>query len=268
MLSQLLVRALCLCFGCAVVMLAIAFVSGCSTDAFLTPYDGGDLGDAHSDGPTVGSDTGDGDGAVDASVFDGSDASDAGDGFDGYVGPAFRRAFISSGKWTANLGGVSGADALCQSAADTASLGGKWMAWVSTSSSTPKSRFVHSIVPWQLLDGTVIANDWSDLTSGSLEHNIDRDENDSLVVWSGSYPSFTGIAWTSTYDDGTSMLSHGSTSDCSGFTDGTSMTTSIYAGVGYIGYTSGYQSDWWSDAQGGGGGYQCFYSLSLYCFEQ
>lgn len=266
MFSQLLARALCLCFGCAVVALAVAFASGCSTDTFIAPNgDGGLMGDVlQPDAFGLKPDAEDGSSASDVQSVDVSDAWT--DAFDGNVGPAFRRVFISSGKWTANLGGVSGADSLCQSAAAAAGLGGKWMAWVSTSTSSPKTRFVHSAVPWQLLDGTVIANDWADLTSGSLEHNIDRDENNVPVVWSGSL--MTGITWTSTYGDGSSMLSHGSSSDCSGFTDGTSMSTSAYAGVGYIGYTTGYQSDWWSDAQGGGTGYDCVSSLSLYCFEQ
>src|SRR5208337_2765818 len=182
--SQLLGRAVCLCFGCAAVALVVAFASGCSTDTFLLPYDdGGFLGDTGADVQISDADAAP---STDAGGGDSLDPADAGDGYDGYVGPMSRRVFISSGKWTANLGGASGADGLCQSAATAAGLGGKWMAWVSTSTSSPKTRFVHSSVPWQLLDGTVIANDWSDLTSGSLEHNIDRDENDVPVVWNGS----------------------------------------------------------------------------------
>jgi hypothetical protein len=187
------------------------------------------------------------------------------DAFD--AGPAFRRVFISSGQWTANLGGALGADALCQSAATAASLGGTWMAWLSTLKDTPVTRFVHSTVPWKLLDGTVIANDWSDLTSGTLEHNIDRDEHNSLVMWSeGNGITMTsGIAWTSTYIDGTSMLAHGSPYDCSGFTDGAdNMMATPSATVGYIGYSGTYQQIWWTEA----GNYQCFDVLSLLCFEQ
>jgi len=243
---------------------------GCGTDSFSEPPDadppdaiqpdGSDDGGGGKDAHVIVLDSGGGD-ASDGGVTDG-----AADG-DGHVAPTFRRAFISSGQWTANLGGYSGADSLCQSAATAAGLGGTWMAWLSTSTSTPKMRFTHSTVPWQLLDGTVIANDWSDLTSGALEHNIDRDEHDKLVAWSeGNGVTMTfGIAWTSTDTDGTSMLTHGSISDCSGFSDGSSTTAS--AAVGYISYSGTYQGFMWTDAQLTSG-WSCNSVLSLLCFEQ
>jgi hypothetical protein len=247
--------------------LIVFFCVGCSGDVFVgLDFDGGndsDIGhDAVApDGDPLNPDAGGGDG----SVLTGDADVDGADGFDGYTAPTFRRVFISSETYTANLGGASGADAKCNAIAGAAGLGGTWAAWVSTSSSTAKSRFVHSTVPWKLLDGTVIANDWSDLVSGSLEHNIDRDEKNNLVTWNGS--TFAGISWTSTYTDGTSMLTNGSISDCSGFTDGTSSGNTPYAGTGYIGYSGAYQGFFWTCAQGAAG-YSCDSNLSLLCFEQ
>src|ERR1700679_939042 len=194
---------------------ASVFCAGCSGDQFVGGVDDDRGGDS---GITIGNDGGQTqDSAQNEDVVvpdpDGSslDAS-TGDGFDGYTSPTFRRVFISSETFTANLGGASGADVKCNAAALVAGLGGTWAAWLSTSSSTAKQRFVHSAVSWKLLDGTVIANDWNDLVSGSLEHNIDRDENNALVVWNAS--TFEGIAWTSSFTDGSSMLSHGNGSDC------------------------------------------------------
>jgi hypothetical protein len=260
-LALLRVRVLGLVMG---VVMAVGLL-GCSSDTFVGD-DGGPLKDAHA----VGFDAGDADaGASESDASDAGAVLDAADG-DGFVGPASRRAFISSGKWTANLGGALGADALCQSAATAASLNGKWMAWVSTTTSSPKSRFVHSAVPWKLLDGTVIANDWSDLTSGALEHNMNRDENGALVTWSqgNGVTGMSGIAWTSTYTDGTSMMLHGALYNCSDFTDGSNSGQAYpYAVVGYISYSGTYQGSMWTDAQGGGG-WECFSMLSLLCFEQ
>lgn len=247
-------------------VLASVFCAGCSGDQFVGGVDDDSGGDS---GIIVGNDGGptqDGADNQDVAIPDGSslDAS-TGDGFDGYTSPTFRRVFISSETFTANLGGASGADAKCNAAASAAGLGGTWAAWLSTSSSTAKQRFVHSTVPWKLLDGTVIANDWSDLVSGSLEHNIDRDENNHLVIWNGS--TYVGISWTSTYTDGTSMLTNGSISDCSGFTDGISSGNTPYAGAGYIGSSGSYQGYFWTCAQLTAG-YSCDSILSLLCFEQ
>jgi hypothetical protein len=200
-----------------------------------------------------------------------SDSGDAGDpadansdvsfdGSDGYVEPLFRRVFITSQQWTANLGGTSGADTKCQAAANSVSLGGTWMSWTSTSISNPSMRFVHSTVPWKLLDGTLVANDWSDLTSGALENPINRDENDNLVSWSDN--PYSGIAWT---DTSTTGHWSGYPSDCSEFMNGVS--SSVYASVGYNGYSGTYQGFMWTDAQLSAG-YACDSVLSLLCFEQ
>jgi hypothetical protein len=197
------------------------------------------------------------------------DIGDAGDAGDGYMLPTSLRVFITSLQWTANLGGAAGADAKCQAAANGASLGGTWMAWLSTSTSTPDARFTHSTVPYKLLDGTLIANDWADLTSGALENPINRDEHDAVVNWFDMSPytyGYTGIAWTSTYTNGKSMLTNGATSNCSDFSDGTS-DNGPYAVVGYNGNSGGYQGFMWTDAQVTSG-YACDYILSLLCFEQ
>jgi len=56
-----------------------------------------------------------------------------------------KRAFVSSGAtYTGNLGGISGADAICQGLANGASLGGNWKAFLSTSTTNAIDRSSYS----------------------------------------------------------------------------------------------------------------------------
>jgi hypothetical protein len=246
---------------------AFAFVfgvllMGCAPDTFDTSFSDDAANDSAFDSGF--SDSQMNDSASNSDSISASDGGTDGDGFDGFTGPLFRRVFISSQQWTANLGGTSGADAKCQAAANAVSLGGTWMSWTSTATSDPSTRFVHSLVPWKLLDGTLIANDWSDLTSGALENPITRDENNNLVTWNDTnYPTdpYSGIAWTDTSTTGT----WSGYTDCSDFTDGTS--TNAFSSVGYNGYIHPIPSYCWTDAQSTAG-YACNSVVSLYCFEQ
>src|SRR5262249_42541369 len=67
----------------------------------------------------------------------------------------------------------------------------------SDANESPATRFTHATVSYRLVDGTLIANDWTELTSGTLRHPIDHDESGSLA---------TGVTevWTGTNVDGTS----------------------------------------------------------------
>lgn len=122
-----------------------------------------------------------------------------------------RRVFVSSAAFTADLGGPLGADAQCQNLAKGAQLGGKWKAWISSSTSSPSTRFTKSTVAYRLLNGTLVARDWSELTSGALSHGIDRDENGTLTpnaeVWTGTTTAGTSagdgcFGFTSASDEG------------------------------------------------------------------
>lgn len=79
-----------------------------------------------------------------------------------------KRAFVTSTTYTGNLGGISGADALCQARADAASLGGSWIAWLSTSAINAISRSVYAgqIVS---INGDLISNNgWNGLTGNII----------------------------------------------------------------------------------------------------
>ena len=89
-----------------------------------------------------------------------------------------RYVFIASGTYSGNLGGLSGADATCNSLASAAGLGTNYMAWLATSNADdPESRFTRSGNPYRAVDGTKIADNWSDLVDGTLDNAINLDQN-------------------------------------------------------------------------------------------
>jgi hypothetical protein len=87
-------------------------------------------------------------------------------------GETSRCAFVTSTTHDGNLGGLEGGDAICQArAGEGGSLAapGTYKAWLSTSSTSAENRLTHATVPYKLVDGTTIADDWDDLTDGSLD---------------------------------------------------------------------------------------------------
>lgn len=89
------------------------------------------------------------------------------------------------------LNGISGADYECRHRATKAYLinAERYMAWISTADVQPAERMYHARGPYVLLNGKQIAADWDALTSGSLEHPINRTENGDTVdvaVWTGT----------------------------------------------------------------------------------
>jgi len=124
-------------------------------------------------------------------------------------GGACKRVFVSSqpSRSGANLGGLTGADAFCQSMANTNQLGGTWKAWLSDPTTSASARLTHAAVPYVLLDGSTVAANWSALTSGTLAHTIDLSEDGTvhtaiLEVWTattsaGAYSGRSCSAWTS-----------------------------------------------------------------------
>jgi hypothetical protein len=135
---------------------------------------------------------------------------------------AARRVFLASTASNANLGGHSGADGECGSIASAQSLGGTWKAWVSDSNSSPSTRFSRSTDPYRLLDGTLVANDWNDLTSGSIANAINVTEIGSILNGSP--------VWTSTASDG-SYIAAGCSDLSSGSSSGGSVTVGISTGT-------------------------------------
>src|SRR5829696_1025127 len=105
------------------------------------------------------------------------------------------RVFLSSIRYAGNLGGLSGADAKCQGLADAAGLPGSYQAWLSDSTSSPSSRFVPSTGPYQLINGTTIAANFTDLVDGTLLAPID-------VTETGGGVGSSEVTWTHTLSTG------------------------------------------------------------------
>lgn len=106
---------------------------------------------------------------------------------------SLKYVFVTSQIVKPNFGGTAKADELCNKAAAVAGLGGTWDSWTSDSmGSTPWVNLTQSSAPYMLLnDQTVVANGWAGLTSGSLVHGINLDENQQpvvqpLEVWTGT----------------------------------------------------------------------------------
>jgi hypothetical protein len=160
--------------------------------------------------------------------------------------PISKRVFVSSVGLSANFGGYAAADATCQLLANSASLGGTWMAWVSDANSSPSFRFTQSPGPYTRVDGTPIAANWADLTDGALLNGITTDEYGSPVT--------NNEVWTSTSTSGT--YTGGS---CNNFTDNSNAAPFAYVGISDrsdYGWTQVYLQ--FCDRHG----------LRIYCFEQ
>ena len=173
----------------------------------------------------------------------GGAAGGAGPGGGGGSGPVNRLVFVTSTTQNANFGGIEGADALCASQAAGAQLQGEFKAWLSTIDSPVSDRFVQSTVPYVLVDGTRVADDWNDLTDDSIQAPINLDANGGMHtedVWTGTLPS--GLSYTET--------------DCDGFTNGS-------VGSAVCGSSRSMSEDWTTALVP-----DCNTPLRLYCIEQ
>lgn len=162
---------------------------------------------------------------------------------------ATKRVFKTSTTYTGNLGGLSGADNKCQSRASAAGLSGTWKAWLSDGTASADSRLNHFNGPYTLLDGTVVADNWTDLTDNTLDRNINMTEFKVI-------DSNLSNVWTGTNPQG------GSTGkNCVNWT--VSFGWPYFGGVGSGNSTLSYWTQGASDQAYCSSNY-----LSLYCFEQ
>ena len=113
----------------------------------------------------------------------------------GFIAPKACRerphiVFVSSETFTGNVQVAGDADGKCNRLAENAGLPGIYKAWItgerSPDSNPPAFRFARAFGPYLLVDGTLIANDWDDLTDGTLAAPIDlneKGESTSVEVW-------------------------------------------------------------------------------------
>jgi hypothetical protein len=81
-----------------------------------------------------------------------------------FAGSKKKIVFVSSAKFTGNLGGVAGADAKCKQLAEAAGLLGSYKAWLSDKTSSPAATFTRWNGQYVLVDGTEVASNWQGLT--------------------------------------------------------------------------------------------------------
>ena len=161
------------------------------------------------------------------------------------ITPEPKRVFLTSETFPGDFGGLSGADALCQTAASNAGLTGSWKSWLSDSTTDAKDRLT-DVGPWFLLDGTKIANNLADLLDGSINATISIDELG--VFHPQGEPNIE--AWTAT--------------DCNGFgtVDHCSDWTVMSGPLGDTGFPTAIDCAWTE-----GSFNLCSSPGHLYCFE-
>ena len=157
---------------------------------------------------------------------------------------ACKLVFVSSNAIDGNEGSVAAMDAVCQARAVARNLAGTWRAWASQTNNSVAMRFTQATVPYRLLDGSTIANNWNDLIDGTLAHPIN-------VLDDGTVAATALQVWTGTMTNGDVSTS------CNGWTTNSPTVT------GNIGRTNLADNGWtfFQDQF-------CNFSLRLYCFEQ
>ncbi len=173
------------------------------------------------------------------------------------AGPAYadqheRTVFVTSVSFNGNLGGLTGADDKCQAEADgSASIvpSGTYLAWLSDGTDSPDTRFTKSAHPYVLPDGTKIAEDFTDLTDGSILHAINIDPT--------GEPFGLQRFWTGTNADGTTA---GYVNLCDKWTTEGPRTT--FRGISGTGTRTDKS---WSTQYGS---MECSEFASLVCFQQ
>ena len=146
-----------------------------------------------------------------------------------------KTVFVTSVSFSGNLGGLKGADDKCQAQADDpASIvpSGTYLAWLSDGTDSPNTRFTKSSHPYLLPDGTRIAENYTDLTDGSIQHFINIDPTGKTA---GQNPF-----WTGTNEDGTTAQLFRT---CTGWMD------PYFNARGMIGSTGHTLTTWSSQAQ-------------------
>lgn len=165
----------------------------------------------------------------------------------------YKLVFVSSETYYGDLGGLDGADAKCQALADAAGLFGEYKAWLSDATTSAESRLNHNPRPYILVDGTVVADDWADLTDGNIDNPINLTELNET-------PTEDGGVWTNSDYLGGPICYGLDVCAC------VSWTNSFEGFAGFIGFI-GSTDHYWSGTSDGPV-VHCAEPWRLYCFQQ
>ena len=171
-----------------------------------------------------------------------------------------KTVFVTKARFISDMGGLVGADAKCQAEADDpASIvpSGTYLAWLSDGTDSPDTRFKKSSHPYLLSDGTKIAENYTDLTDGSILHAIDLDPTGVTF----GYHKY----WTDTMPDGTrvqAFKANAQHNSCNAWNGTTVYWASTVVGMTHI-KTGGWTQNYASDCRDSGRGRH-----RLICFQQ
>ncbi|MCE9580125.1 MAG: hypothetical protein K8W52_43820 [Deltaproteobacteria bacterium] len=159
-------------------------------------------------------------------------------------------AFTTSTTINGNTGGLAGADAFCQARATAAGLPGTYMAWMATDAASPSTRFTRATVPYVMPAGNgvvvTLADDWADLTDGTIDAFFNRNELGAVVA--------SNIPWTNVKANGTVYMAGG---DCVAWTSTGSGQS------GWSGYSDTPDQGWTQNTTT-----TCNILHRLFCFQQ
>ncbi len=160
--------------------------------------------------------------------------------------------FLSDTQTDGDMGGIAGANAICQADAAAASLSGTFLAWLSVSvasgnSSSPATTFNTDTGPFLLPGGVQVADDWTDLIDGTLDAPINHTASGETGV--------NSFVWTGTQSDGSAAATAAET--CSEW--------STTASTGSGGSASLDSNSWTENFVTSA---SCTAVFRLYCFEQ
>lgn len=170
--------------------------------------------------------------------------------------PDYFRVFITKERVTGNVGGLTGADEICERAAHSAGLQGRWKAWLSDSRTSASDRLYHSPVRYALVNGETVAYNWRDLTTVKpnwdyLRHAIDVNQFGELMEVSNVMTGTNTSGGTFYGDPRLFCMDYHGCFNKAGFCHTAFGTSSVK------------DSDWTFTEQEG-----CSEKYHLYCFEQ
>lgn len=178
---------------------------------------------------------------------------------------AGKLAFVTSALYDGALGGLSGADQLCMNHAALGCLPGTYMAWLSTATESPSTRFTQDNVPYRRVDGTIIANSYADLTDGALTTPLNLDEVGNAGPTANIMGCDPDLSWSGTDIDGTPLTTTPTVPNVGPQNRCQEWTVTTADGLwGRFGAQTGN----WTDYCSGNGGGSCQLATALYCFQQ
>ncbi len=159
-----------------------------------------------------------------------------------------KRIFITATKYNGNLGGLTGADAKCLTAAQAASLGGAWKAWLSDATTDAIDR-ITDVGPWvQVGSADIVFNNKANLSTIPLKGIALTEQGTNIGSGTQQY------AWTGSDNGGTRF-----NSQCASAGSWSSTSSADFGRVGTADSTSLWTAN---------GSLACNTLNHLYCVEQ